>query len=201
MNRNGIGRQGDIAMPYCPECGAEYRKGYEECTDCGVELVEDEDELFPDDEEAAGDEDEEIPEVIPIWWRSSAVPLRGEPAGERAAQAVRRRYGSERFGQRTDRTDGEFCLRDRERLQSARRSDPAVHGACGGRRPGGPRRGFRGRGSRLKRFGPATVPEIVLRGYGCGARRSWGGARPMSARFDASVFQGYRGSLRRVEEE
>ncbi len=49
-------------MPYCPECGAEYRKGYEECADCGVELVEDEDELFPDDEEEAENEDEEVPE-------------------------------------------------------------------------------------------------------------------------------------------
>ncbi len=44
-------------MPYCPECGAEYRKGFHECADCGVDLVEDEDEeLFPDDEE----EDEDI---------------------------------------------------------------------------------------------------------------------------------------------
>lgn len=48
-------------MPYCPECGAEYRKGFQECTDCGVELMEDEEEsLFPDDEDETQDEEEEV---------------------------------------------------------------------------------------------------------------------------------------------
>jgi len=26
-------------MPFCPNCGAEYRAGYTRCTDCDVELV------------------------------------------------------------------------------------------------------------------------------------------------------------------
>ncbi len=47
-------------MPYCPVCGAEFRKGFAECSDCGVELVEEEeDELFPDDEDESDVADEE----------------------------------------------------------------------------------------------------------------------------------------------
>ncbi len=47
-------------MPYCPECGAEYRKGFQECADCGAELVKDEDEeLFAEDED---EEDMDLPE-------------------------------------------------------------------------------------------------------------------------------------------
>ncbi len=46
-------------MPYCPECGAEFRKGATECSDCGVELLEEEEErLVPDDEELDEDEEE-----------------------------------------------------------------------------------------------------------------------------------------------
>lgn len=50
-------------MPYCPECGSEYRKGYQECVDCGVELEEDEvDELEPDEEDDLKDAEEELEE-------------------------------------------------------------------------------------------------------------------------------------------
>ena len=27
------------SMPYCPNCGSEYREGYTECKDCGITLV------------------------------------------------------------------------------------------------------------------------------------------------------------------
>lgn len=65
VEASGFSVLGDITMPYCPECGSEYRKGYQECVDCGVELEEDEvDDLEPDeDEDALEDEvDEELEE-------------------------------------------------------------------------------------------------------------------------------------------
>lgn len=49
-------------MPFCPECGAEYREGYTECADCGVELVEEEEDVLVDDEETEEQDDEELEE-------------------------------------------------------------------------------------------------------------------------------------------
>ncbi len=29
----------EVAMPWCPNCGTEYREGFERCSDCGVALA------------------------------------------------------------------------------------------------------------------------------------------------------------------
>jgi len=43
-------------MPWCPECGAEYREGFARCSECGVALVN---EPPP--------ETEQLPEPGPEW--------------------------------------------------------------------------------------------------------------------------------------
>lgn len=39
-------------MPFCPKCGAEYRRGYERCAECDVDLV---DKLEPEKEHEDSD--------------------------------------------------------------------------------------------------------------------------------------------------
>jgi len=45
--------KGDI-MPFCPNCGYEYREGNTVCPDCNMELVQRKEEEFRDETEGTG---------------------------------------------------------------------------------------------------------------------------------------------------
>lgn len=82
-------------MPYCPECGAEYRKGFQECSECGVELLEDEDDgLFPeDDDEDEEEEEDEDPVPLAVVAEAEFVEIYNGPpyAANMVANALKAR--------------------------------------------------------------------------------------------------------------
>ena len=56
-------------MPYCPECGAEYREGYNSCSDCHVLLVRERRPKFqePVDSSLVASSTAPFGSVVPLW--------------------------------------------------------------------------------------------------------------------------------------
>jgi hypothetical protein len=61
-------------MPYCPQCGAEYREGFTRCSDCDVDLVPELPAEGPNQEQVRFDP-HDVPELVTIF---TAGPMEAE---------------------------------------------------------------------------------------------------------------------------
>jgi hypothetical protein len=62
----------------CPECKAEYRKGFARCADCGAALVEASPEALVSTRETGADDDGEKEDPFCEFWRGDDARLQGE---------------------------------------------------------------------------------------------------------------------------